>query len=522
MQLGDEGAARQALTEALALDPHRADALRTAADLDVAAGRLREAAESLIQLARVAKERDVLRACFLELGRIYSQHLPDLRRAEIAYARAVGLAPQDATALEQLMQVLCRKRDHEKALSVCERLIDLARDDAELDRRTVELAAIFEDMGDARRAERALNARRERSPGAPAILAALVDLYARQRDHAALAVHLDRSIHGLRDALLTHPGDAQRWSTLCEVLVRRGRTDEAARAGALACELGAADAQIERLAAPRDGIAAAALAADTVTRIWPDAARDPARPLLRWLEPWVDELLPTPALQRLDAPPPKLQAAARAARAALALPEITLFAMPGSSCVPLRNKPLAIAVGRQLLATCNDEELTFLLVRAAAAARLGLLVAARSDPQELGALLAAARSTTAANDDAAPAPDLLAGLARERLEQQLNPKRRSELHALVAHVTADSLTLHSHALELGARIALAATGALGPALCALAACAAEESGADFEQHDPLLALEDASARALLRFALSEAYMELQSHARSSARPGVAR
>jgi hypothetical protein len=145
------------------------------------------------------------------------------------------------------------------------------------------------------------------------------------------------------------------------------------------------------------------------------------------------------------------------------------------------------------------------------------------------------RSGSASNEDAREV-DLLAGLARERIEQRLNPKRRSELQALVARATADGATLHSHALELGARVALAATGALGPALCALAASGsgivpalrggamamAAETGADFEQHDPLLALQDAGARALLRFALSEAYMDLHCSAAGSSLSGASR
>jgi hypothetical protein len=516
---GDEPGARAALADALALDPHRADALRAAADLDVAAGRFAGAAETLIQLARVTRDPELLRACFLELGRIYTEHVADPRRAEIAYARAVALDPHDTRALERLMQVLRDKREHERALRTCERLIELARDDAEIDRRTVELAAILEDMGEARRAERSLNARRERRPGAPAILTALADLYARQQDQAALAVHLDRSIHALRAALVDQPEEAASWTALCELLRRRGRAETAASVARLARDLGVAEGQVEQLAAPGQGIGAAAIESESLARLWPQQGIEPQVALLRWLETAADELLPDGPMQRIDRPDAALQSAVAAARAALGLPEPTLLGAKGSACVPVRAKPLTIAVGERLLDACDRDELAFALMRAAAVARLGLSAAARCDPAELDALLAAARSLDLPRDDA-PDEEPLVAQMRERLEQRLAPKLRADLQTLARRVSADGFALQALALDAGARVALAASSRIAPALCAIAACGGEQQAAGYEQHDPLLALENEGARALLRFALSETYLELQARARDASQPGA--
>src|SRR5262249_24918205 len=151
--------AKAALQQVLALAPARVDALRALSDLHVQSGEWREAAEVLVRVALLTTQRGALRDVFMTLGRIYSEHVLDLRRAEIAYARAVALDSHDTRAIEALMHVFQSKRDYERALRACERLLDLSRDDIEYDRLTVVFAGLLEDKGERLRAERALNDR---------------------------------------------------------------------------------------------------------------------------------------------------------------------------------------------------------------------------------------------------------------------------------------------------------------------------------------------------------------------------
>jgi len=518
LRMGDEAEARSTLAAALELDPQRVDALRAAAELNMTARDFRRAAEVLIQLARVAQDRAVLRDAFFDLGTIYTEHLPDLRRAEIAYTRAVGLDPRDTEALERLLQLFRRKGDHDKAQRAGEQLIALARSEAEIDRRTAELAVVIEESGDTRRAERVLNDRREQTVSSPLILAALADLYARQRDDPALTVHLDRSVHALRSALQQDADDAERWATLSEILTRRGRLEAAACVAELARELGLGDQRGAALAGRHRALGRAALEPAVLERLWPDALTAPMRALLQWLEPRADELLPIVAGRRIQSLKGTLRQASDAARAQLDLPELTLLATSGSECFPVAAKPLTIAIGEPLLALCDAGELTFLLLRAAAVARNGLLAGARSDPAALAALIAAARNLDRLQLDAELGKP--AAALRQSLRKQLNPKRQTELQ-VHAGAVADGVPLRALTLDLGARVALAAGGAFSAGLCALAACAQPEPSADYEEHDPLLALASAAApQALLAFALSDVYLELLRRAARSSRPGA--
>jgi lipopolysaccharide biosynthesis regulator YciM len=517
LRLGQRDRAAASLKAALALDPQRVDALRAVAELHLGSGEYREAAEALIRFARLAREPAALREAFMALGRIYTEHAPDLRRAEIAFGRAVELQPADVDAVEQLMRVYRRKGELDKALRACERLQQLARDEEELDRRTIELASVLEDRRELLRAERALNDRRELRPASAPLISALADLYARQYDHAAMAVHLDRSSHALRAGILEQPDDAPRWNALCDVLARRGRMHAAECAGALAKNLGLADARSEKLGAAYEPLYGGALSAAMSERLWPEKLSLQARELLRWLAPRAHELLPDD--RRLEKPkdtPALLREALQRAGARLRLPDVTLIVVDGSQCLPLRDKPLALGVGSELLERCDADELAFLLLRALCTAQLGLSVAVRTAPDRLRALHEAA--LVAAEEAEQSASPML-----QLLKEELGQRQRRELQSLAVAASAgepfDPSTLAALALQAGAQVAFAARGGLASALSALGACAASEPGPDYEEHGAFAALSHcAEARALLRFALTDAYLELHSVVDSGAVP----
>jgi tetratricopeptide (TPR) repeat protein len=506
MRLGQRSDAKSALRAALKLDPQRLEALRAVAELHLQSAEWRDAAEALIRVARLTQDATILREAFMTLGSLYTEQLPDLRRAEIAYGRAVSLDPNDTGAVERLLQVFLRSGDLDKALRACDRLLDLARDEPEYDRRTVELARVLEQKGELLRAERALNDRRAQRPVSGTIIVALSELHTRQQDQRALAVHLDRSAHALRAGLLEDPTDNERWSALCDTLVRRGRTLAAQCSAAFALDLGLAEAKIEALAARFQPLARDAFAPGVLERLWTPELTPELRKLLAWLEPRAGALLPDVGQPRqLQQLPASLQQAVDSVRASIELPNPTCFAVEGRECLPLRGKVPGLLIGRELLVGCDADELAFLVLRAAAVARLQLSAAVRGEPDALDALLSAGAAPAGAVAD--PAHSTLG---------QLSARARRELHALIdassAGAPLSARSLRAQVLRLGGRVALAALGNPSAAFAALATSAATPGAeANFEGHDLLTALaRSADARALLEFALSDAYLELQS------------
>ena len=484
------------------------------------ASRFEQAAQTLIQLARVAQDRIVLRDAFFDLGRVYTERLPDLRRAEIAFARAVALDPEDVEAAERLMLVFRERREHDKALQVCERLLELAQSDetsasgaawsSPRSWRTWATAA-----APSARWTRSASAlrRRPRSSRRWPIFTCARATRSRWRMPA-----FDRSAHALRAALAQQPSDAPRWSALYELLVRRGRNDAAACAAAFARDLGFGDerAQESRRAAPRPG--RCCVRSGLADRLWPEPLDPKARALLRWLEPVADELLGAPQLQRIERVPEALRDAIALVRSALGMSRLEVLQCTEPGCIPLRKDPCTIAISAGVLARSGTHELVFLLLRAVAVAQLGLVAAMRATPGDLAALISAARTLDAAQD-AEEDDDPGRAELRKRLATQLNPKRKDELQALAKQLGRHDLPLAALAREIGARVAILATGALGPALRGLLACTPDASSVDAAAFGPMSALERSpDARALLRFALSDAYQDLQRRARESVRP----
>jgi tetratricopeptide (TPR) repeat protein len=498
-ELGQRDAAKSALTQALALDATHLPALQPLAELYLRDAQWRPAAEALISVARLTRDRDVLRYAFMTLGRIYTEQTPDLRRAEIAYARAGALDPDDTEALERLLYVFRKTGDHDRALRACERLIALSSHDADVDARTIEAAAVLEDMGQPLRAERALNDRREQRPASVAIISALTALYTRQHDTAALHVHLDRSIHGLRTGILRRPTDGAALRELVEVLVLRGRSTAAETAAALAIDLHAADERCQVLGRRSAPLGRAALADAAIARLWPRALPEAQRELLRWLDAKGQAVLPRAAHgPALAQPAQNLRRALALVDAALAPRGVALVGSAAREIVAVQARPLTLAVNEDLAAACDVDALAFLLARAAVVAQLGLGAAASSEPAQLDALFAAASEVN-------PKP----GSAAAALESKLGTRKRIELHDMVQRAGAggaiDAAAMRAAALHMGARVALLALGKCRAALSALRFAAGETARAGddaFVSLDP-----NGEARALLQFALSDAYLE---------------
>ncbi|AKF08213.1 hypothetical protein [Sandaracinus amylolyticus] len=479
-KLGDREGAREALRAVLALSPEMLDALRRLAELCLEDEDYRNAAEALIRIARIRKDREELRWVFFTLGEIYDRHIPDAKRAEAAYRRVLKLAPDDVTAMERLAALFRRDNQLQAA---AEQLGELSRVEPDPDRargHQLALAEVLEQMGDPRRAEQVLETARRAAPTELGALKALADFYTRQRAMPAHAMHLNRAVADFRHALGNDLSDAAAWLGLVEVLGWRGRGDAARVAAGAAFALGVTDLEISRLVdaqggVPGVGAAAADAALDDL--LAPQGLPAALRAVLRSAGPVLEKVLPfDPRAYRAE----KLGARDGAIRAAavdvakwFGIPDVEIWITPGAPrvCVPVSSgPPVALMIGRDLLAV-DDRERLFVLARALKIASLGLSVAVRSQPQEL--VLAMAGLVHNFDPHYAPGGIDPAALGdwSKRVARQLPRRLADELGPVVFEMAGapdyEPTRLAMAASELGDRVALLAGGSIPAGLSAL-------------------------------------------------------
>ncbi|MDH5670546.1 MAG: hypothetical protein OEZ06_00245 [Myxococcales bacterium] len=506
--MGEADAARRALGKARHLAPQNASVLRSLADIELAEERWASAADALIELARTSQQPSMLHQALSQLGEIYQRHMPDLRRAEIAYSRAVGIRPDDREGIERLVSVYADLGNRDRALRASRRLVELARTEDELDLATVGLATMLMRFGEQRRADTLLDMRRKSRPASVPLIEATAEMYESQLDHPALAVHLDRSIRALGAALAEAPDDVQRWHALIDLLQHREREDAAQVALALARDLGV-ELKAQALQPARLALGGKAFADSSMRRMWPPALSSSARTLSRWLGERVDRLLPE-SQQRvaLDSDSGLVRTALARSQAWLGGETPRLVGIAGFDCVPLSERPLTLGVGVELCTICDADELAFLMSRALCAARAGLLALARSTPDQIEALCGAASAlanpTLGLKDEHRE--------AAARIEALPAGQRRSLETFVFETVTGAELApgaLSALALEAGARLALVAAGSCAVGCRALHASAIHARVVGDGATAVVAAVDRRGpARELLRFALGDVYFEV--------------
>lgn len=520
-QLGDRVAAVAALGEAAAADPLHAPTLRSLAERRLQDGAHREAADALVQLARVTEDPETLAYAFHELGVLYDGPLPDPRRAEIAFTRVVALAPSDPRPVERLVSLWRKRNEHARAARALEHLAAQTSDVARREGYLVELSLVQAAMGDERAAEKTLEDARHAAPASVVLLAALSVLYARQNDRTALAMHLTRSCHSLRAAIEANADDAGLWQGLVDMLTQRERPDgaalvaDAARAFGVVLTRAPAAAQLRGLGSE--------VRSDVVRRkLSPRGPLDATRTFLRALSPALAAALPP----KHAYDPEPLAEGSRVLRAVAELfdsPQLTLLGTADAVCLPIADAPPTLLVPARVLETASEPQLFFLLARAAAVASEGLSTLVRCDPERallfVHALLLLddPKHAVAAID-----VDALAALHAE-LSAVLTPDDKATLAPRLAELLAEGdwnpRRLAAQALELGTRVALAASADFASAFEALLLLRGEAPGALGPAERAALVKRDPQLRALLSFALSEAYLEVRrEHASRSSRP----
>ena len=522
---GDRDAARAALRAALELAPEHPQALKRLAELSLDAKDHRSAADALIRLARVRKDREELRWVFFQLGDIYDLHIPDPKRAEAAWKRVLKLAPDDLPSMERLAALYLREGPRESAIAQLDELIKVEPDPDRARDHQIALARALEEHGDARRAEQVLEAARRSAPTELITLKAMADLYTRQRAQPALAMHLNRAVSDFRHALATDLADTAAWLGLVEVLGWRRRTDAARVVASAGVAMGIVDVELGKLLDEGGGVPGVpvTLADESVEdAIAPAAVTGPLRAVFRALGSSLEKVNPfDPRTLRAEKIGPKdtaIRPIVLEVQRALGIEgevEVWLAAGAPRACLPVQSSPPVLVVGKDLLAGTDEREKRFLVARALKIARAQLALAVRTPPAELGLLLAGLVLNADPNYqhglDPAQAQEWARRVARTVPRRALedNGPLLFEMAGAPEH---DPARLPLAVAELGSRAALLATGSVPHGLSALAKMVVEAGlPADPSARAGVLA-RIPEAASLLAFAISDGHFEVRTRA----------
>ncbi|MCZ7679167.1 MAG: hypothetical protein M5U28_10610 [Sandaracinaceae bacterium] len=517
--------AKAALRAALALMPERIDALRALANLCLEDEDWRGAAEVLIRIARIRKEREELRWVFFTLGDIYDQHMPDPRRAEAAFQRVLKLLPQDVPAMERLAVLYEREGQMQKA---AETLAELARLDVDPERNRghrLKLAETFERLGDARKAEQVLEEARRNAPTDLAVLRAMAELYQRQSAANALGMHLHRAVNDFRHALEADLGDAAAWPGLVEVLGWRGDTDSASVAASAAQALGITDVEMGKLvdargAAPGLGGAGASEALDDL--LAPEDLSAPTRAVFKLAGDALEKSLPFDVnayrAEKLNPRDTAIRPLALEIGRWFGVPDPQLYVTSAAPrvCVPVYSNPVTLLIGSELLGITDDREKVFVLARAFKIAHAQLSVVVRAQPQEVVALVGGLVLSYDPHHVAPGADPAHVAEAARRIVKNVQRKAQNELGPLVFEMAGrpgyDPARFAMAASEWGNRVGLLASGSAPAAFSALAKLSGERE----VPPDPTARIAMLSrfpeAMSLLSFSISDACFEARRRA----------
>ena len=521
-ELGAPTAAKEALRAALALDPERLDALRRLADLSLSDEDWRGAAEALIKIARLRKDRDELRWVFFTLGDIYDSHMPDPRRAEAAFQRVLKLIPDDTEAMERLATLY---RSEGNTTAAADMLQKLAQHELDPDRSRdyqIRLAASLESQGDLRQAESVLEQARKKNPIDLAILRALAELYQRQNAHSAQSMHMNRAVADFRQALARDPADPSVWPGLVEVLAWRGQPDAARCVASSAFAIGVTDVELAKYVDPQGGVpgAGSAAADDGLDDVLaPPQLTRATRALFRMAGDALDKALPFD-LKAFRADKVPREHAFRSAQLEVGrwfgIPDLQIYQTYQAPrvCVAVSSSPVVVLVGGELFTSTDDREKLFLLARAVKVAKANMAVAVRSQPEHLGLAVAGLIRSYAPKY---PATGLDQGLVDDmahRVAKLVHRRVRDELFPIVMEIAGtqgfDPSLVGLYASELGDRAALLATGSVPAAIDALLELAASAGVTERSPSGRVPAIQRVpEAWSLLEWSLSDGCFEIR-------------
>jgi hypothetical protein len=288
--LGDRGGAKAELETILQKEPQHARALARLSDLAYEEGAWAEAGELYLRRAVVERAPAVLHEVLVRLGRIYTRHVHDPKRAIGAYARVLQTAPEDHEALAALSDLYVETGDTKNALAVTETLVGVERDPARRLATLVRCGQLHERSGDLRAAAARYRAAVDAAPRDVVAVSELARFLERTRDQAGRRALLDHAVGLLRHDVERGRFDLGTLRALAPLLQARGRTRAAASAAQLVAattdDAGEREAARGWAAPPPRGRRLAALARPELDeRTWPPALVPGMRHVFRLVGP---------------------------------------------------------------------------------------------------------------------------------------------------------------------------------------------------------------------------------------------
>jgi tetratricopeptide (TPR) repeat protein len=509
LEVGDVEGARAAFEAALAERPDDASALSAFADLCVAQQDWDAAEQALVRLARLLPTPEEQRDVYARLGELYSRHLLNLARAEVALKEVLKRAPDDAATMEKLVDVYKRQNDPARAIELQAELVGKSPSPEEKRRRIVELAAIHEQTAhDTRRAEQTLEAARREFPQDVGVLRALAEFYLRHQQTPAVNILLDRAGADARRALQSGRFTPGVFGVLATVFDLRGKKDAARVTQAML-------AAFEGRAAGVGGANERAYDPRLDDLLAPDVLTQAMRALLFKTGEALDvaATIDLRALKAAPAPPdaPGVRMAS-AVTQAWGLGPLQVLSSPkvGLTCLPVSTSPPTVVLGEALLA--NDRLAPFLVMRAVKLLCAKASAFGRTPPAELAVLVAAwlkCFNPMWQPQGMNPAAlNAAGGRVQGALPRNLDPDVGVIALEVAGGLGTMAATLGPNALCWANRTALLALGDPNAALDAIAVAAGQPGGAP---QDPAARAtwiaRTAEARDLVSFGVTDAFAE---------------
>ncbi|MFP6683201.1 MAG: hypothetical protein VB934_00740 [Polyangiaceae bacterium] len=392
-ETGSGAEAKAALAAALAASPDNIEALRAYVEVCTVDRDWSSTEQALLRLGRLLVDAEEQSAIYLQLGQLYDGPLGNTERAEKAYQEVIRIAPAEMRPREKLVSLYLRAGDPDKALAQQRAMIDVTEDPGDQCVRTVRLAEIFEQLEDLEQAETVLVGARRRFTKDAEPVRALVDFYRRQEKYAAADMLLGRAAAEVRRGLGAGRFETNLFAMTATVAELRGDHDvaEVARAS-----LAAIHGDQVRLS----GMNAAAVDPDNDERLAPSVFSRSFRQLLCYSRGIMDAAVPLdlPGLGAtlLGASHAEFSDQVRRIAAAAGLGDVTLLfsAALERGCVAVAGvdvagTPPTIVFGEALLRSDRVGVRDFLLRRAMKTLQARTAALVRTEPSDLGPLLAA-------------------------------------------------------------------------------------------------------------------------------------
>ena len=520
---GDLEGVIDALRECLELDPLHFVALQELVDTQRASEDWQGAAESLIRIARLNRSTEEQIWAFSQLATLYDVHLQDLARAEASLRRVTELAPTHLETLDRLASVMSRQGKAHEAGRLLEELVRRAGSESEKRDYRIRLADAAESMGQERQAERILEQLRSEQPTEPDVILAVADYYRRQGAGPAEAMHLNRALSDLRNAIDADPGQEALWTTLVRVLHRRHGPGPASCAASAAIAVGHPASLFEGdVGSGGEALGAAKVPFSSLVDsvVAPEGLPETCRRLFALCEHALDKVMPFDASAwRLRRPSGEQRALVEEAGAVaevlgISEPRLKITYVAPAACMPISGAPPTIVVGGNLDQITSPRERAFLFARALKVAANHLAPALRARPQDLDlALLALLQGHEAGRTKDTARPQMLD--LRKKLLKAVPRRARDEVNGLALELrgNADFATRAAPfaIAELGNRAALTLTGDVPSAVDALLKIAGHDVPASDDGRLGAIR-ETPEAWAMVQFAISDAHFEARAQA----------